>query len=255
MQALEDPVESVRQAAVVAIGEIEPGSRLLQPVVGLLRSSDATIRRAAVRAFATSRLKPIGFLRLSQQDMTPMRRFDRHCGGVGEWGGSPVSLAQRTLAHDLSPGVRAEAAYRLGMLSDSDTRAALNTASREQTGSAGAPRKLMVARRERSRCIDEFDKLFAGLFIDVGKLELPIPGNIRKMAVQVVVLRSRRPSLACIFPRRSGIAKIDGKLGPRSQRAAAFENNPPAPMRRLSCRTVCPGVVYANFHGERGSRM
>jgi len=29
MQALEDPVESVRQAAVVAIGEIEPGSRLL----------------------------------------------------------------------------------------------------------------------------------------------------------------------------------------------------------------------------------
>ncbi|MGH7148361.1 MAG: HEAT repeat domain-containing protein, partial [Nitrospiraceae bacterium] len=49
-QALEDPVESVRQAAVVAIGDIEPGSRLLQPIVGLLRSSDVTIRRAAVRA-------------------------------------------------------------------------------------------------------------------------------------------------------------------------------------------------------------
>ena len=49
-QSLEDPVESVRQAAVVAIGEIEPDSRLLQPVVGLLRSSDASIRRAAVRA-------------------------------------------------------------------------------------------------------------------------------------------------------------------------------------------------------------
>ena len=49
-RALEDPDESVRQAAVVAIGEIEPGARLLEPVVGLLRSSDATIRRAAVRA-------------------------------------------------------------------------------------------------------------------------------------------------------------------------------------------------------------
>ncbi len=47
---------------------------------------------------------------------------------VGEWGGSAISpwLRER-LAHDPSPGVRAEAAYRLGMLSDSDTRTALET--------------------------------------------------------------------------------------------------------------------------------
>jgi HEAT repeat protein len=48
---------------------------------------------------------------------------------VGEWGGVAVSpwLSER-LAQDPSPGVRAEAAYRLGMLSDPDTRAALETA-------------------------------------------------------------------------------------------------------------------------------
>jgi HEAT repeat protein len=85
-QALEDPVESVRQAAVVAIGEIEPGPQLLQPVVGLLRSSDATIRGAA----------------------------------VSQW------LRER-LVEDPSPGVRAEAAYRLGMFNDPEARAALNT--------------------------------------------------------------------------------------------------------------------------------
>ena len=76
MQALEDPVESVRQAAIVAIGEIEPGSRLLEPVVGLLRSSDTTIRRAAVRALLqvdSSQFVPA----LIEQDVTPMRRFAR----------------------------------------------------------------------------------------------------------------------------------------------------------------------------------
>jgi HEAT repeat protein len=48
---------------------------------------------------------------------------------VGEWGGVAVSpwLSER-LAQDPSPGVRVEAAYRLGMLSDPDTRAALETA-------------------------------------------------------------------------------------------------------------------------------
>jgi HEAT repeat protein len=48
---------------------------------------------------------------------------------VGEWGGSAVSpwLRER-LVEDPSPGVRAEAAYRLGMLNDPEARAALDTA-------------------------------------------------------------------------------------------------------------------------------
>ena len=48
---------------------------------------------------------------------------------VGEWGGVAVSpwLRER-LANDSSPRVRTEAAYRLGMRSDVETKAALDRA-------------------------------------------------------------------------------------------------------------------------------
>ena len=127
-RALEDPDESVRQAALVAIGEIEPGSRLLEPVVGLLRSSDATIRRAAVRALLqvdSSQWVPALVAAGRDSDAEVRQGI---VAVVGEWGGSAVSpwLRER-LAEDPAPGVRAEAAYRLGMLSDSDARAALES--------------------------------------------------------------------------------------------------------------------------------
>jgi len=127
-QALEDPEESVRQAAVVAIGEIEPGSRLLEPVVGLLRSSDATIRRAAARALLqvdSSQSVPALVAAGHDSDAEVRQGI---VAAVGEWGGSAVSpwLSER-LVEDPSPGVRAEAAYRLGMLSDPEARAAFNT--------------------------------------------------------------------------------------------------------------------------------
>ena len=128
-QALEDSVESVRQAAVVAIGDIEPGSRLLQPVVGLLRSSDVTIRRTAVRALLqVDSSQSVPALVAAGRDSDAEVR-QGIVAAVGEWGGAAVSpwLRER-LAQDPSPGVRAEAAYRLGMLSDLDTRAALETA-------------------------------------------------------------------------------------------------------------------------------
>ena len=128
-QALEDSVESVRQAAVVAIGDIEPGSRLLQPVVGLLRSSDVTIRRTAVRALLqVDSSQSVPALVAAGRDSDAEVR-QGIVAAVGEWGGAAVSpwLRER-LAQDPSPGVRAEAAYRLGMLSDPDTRAALETA-------------------------------------------------------------------------------------------------------------------------------
>jgi HEAT repeat protein len=127
-QALEDSEESVRQAAVVAIGEIEPGSRLLEPVVRLLRSSDATIRRASVRALLQIDLgESVPTLVAAGHDSDAEVR-QGIVAAVGEWGGAAVSpwLRER-LTHDPSPGVRAEAAYRLGMRSDPETRAALNT--------------------------------------------------------------------------------------------------------------------------------
>ena len=127
-QALKDPVESVRQAAVVAIGVIEPDSRLLEPVIGLLRSSDATIRRAAVWALLqTDSSQWVSALVTAGRDPdTEVRQGI--VAVVGEWGGAAASpwLRER-LAEDPSPGVRAEAAYRLGMLSDPEARAALDT--------------------------------------------------------------------------------------------------------------------------------
>jgi HEAT repeat protein len=127
-QALEDPVESVRQAAVVAIGEIEPGPQLLQPVVGLLRSSDATIRGAAVRALlqTDSSQWVSAFVAAGRDSDAEVRQGV--VAVMGEWGGAAVSqwLRER-LVEDPSPGVRAEAAYRLGMFNDPEARAALNT--------------------------------------------------------------------------------------------------------------------------------
>lgn len=127
-QALEDPVESVRQAAVVAIGEIETGTRLLQPVVGLLRSSDARVRRAAVQALLQiDASQSIPLLVAAGRDADAEVR-QGVVAAVGEWGGASVSpwLRER-LAEDSAPGVRAEAAYRLGFLSDPDARAALES--------------------------------------------------------------------------------------------------------------------------------
>jgi HEAT repeat protein len=128
-QVLEDPTESVRQAAVVAIGVIEPSSRLLEPVAGLLRSSDPMIRRAAVQALlqADSSQWVPALVAAGQDSDAEVRQGI--VAAVGEWGGSAASpwLRER-LAEDPSPGVRAEAAYRLGLLSDTEARAALNMA-------------------------------------------------------------------------------------------------------------------------------
>ena len=126
--ALEDPDESVRQAAVVAIGEVEPGPRLLQPVVELLRSSDATIRRAVVRALLqidSSRSVPALVAAGRDADAEVRQGI---VAALGEWGGAAVSpWIRERLVEDPSPGVRAEAAYRLGILNDPEARAALNT--------------------------------------------------------------------------------------------------------------------------------
>jgi HEAT repeat protein len=129
-QALGDPAESVRQAAVVAIGDIEPSSGLLQPVVGLLRSSDVAIRRAVVRALLqVDSSQWVSVLTAAGRDADAEVR-QGIVSVVGEWGGAAVSLWLRErLAQDPSPGVRTEAAYRLGLLSDLDARTALETAA------------------------------------------------------------------------------------------------------------------------------
>jgi HEAT repeat protein len=136
VQALKDPAESVSQAAAAAIGEIEPSSRLLGPVVGLLRSSDAMIRRAAVRSLLqVDASRSIQALVEAGHDSDAEVRQGL-VAAVGEWGGPAVSpwLRER-MAQDPSPGVRAESAYRLGMFSDPETRAALDRTAATDTDS------------------------------------------------------------------------------------------------------------------------
>jgi HEAT repeat protein len=128
-QALEDPVESVKQAAVIAIGEIEPDPRFLEPIVGLLRSSNAATRKAAARALLQiDSSQSVSSLIAAGQDSDPEVR-QGIVAAVGEVGSVAVSpwLRER-LAHDSSAGVRTEAAYRLGMRSDVEAKAALDRA-------------------------------------------------------------------------------------------------------------------------------
>lgn len=128
-KTLEDPVQSVRQAVVVTIGEIEPVPQLLEPIVGLLRSSDAAIRKAAAQALLQiDSSQSVSSLIAAGQDSDPDVR-QAIVAAVGEWGGVAVSpwLRER-LANDASPGVRTEAAYRLGMRSDVEAKAALDRA-------------------------------------------------------------------------------------------------------------------------------
>ncbi|NOT21974.1 MAG: hypothetical protein HOP22_04545 [Nitrospiraceae bacterium] len=135
-QALEDPAESIQQAAAVAIGEIEPGSQLLQPVVRLLRSSEVTTRRAAVRALLqVDASQSVDALVEAGRDSNAEIR-QGIVAAVGEWGGAAASpwLRER-LAEDPAPSVRTEAAYRLGLLSDLDTKAALEKAAAKDTDS------------------------------------------------------------------------------------------------------------------------
>jgi HEAT repeat protein len=135
-QALEDPTESVRQAAVVAIGDIEPGFQFLQPVLPLLRSSDVTIRRAVVKAMLqvdSSKLIPALIAAGRDSDAEVRQGI---VAVMGEWGGAAASPWLRDrLAQDPSAGVRSESAYRLGLLSDRDAKAALETAVGKDTDS------------------------------------------------------------------------------------------------------------------------
>jgi len=128
-QALADPIESVRQAAVVAIGEIEQAPRLLEPIVGLLRSSDVATRKAAARALLQidSSQSASSLIAAGQDSDSDVRQGI--VAAVGEWGDVAVSswLRER-LANDSSPGVRTEAAYRLGMRNDVEAKAALDRA-------------------------------------------------------------------------------------------------------------------------------
>ena len=68
-----------------------------------------------------------GFLRLAAGRDSDAEVRQGIVAAIGEWGGGAASpWIRERLVEDPSPGVRTEAAYRLGMLSDPEVRSALN---------------------------------------------------------------------------------------------------------------------------------
>jgi hypothetical protein len=126
ISALSDPIESVRQAAAIALGELEPSADLTAALPGLLSSRDVDVKKAAVQALlqvdSTSWLPQITS---ALHDVDPEVRQGL-VAALGEWGGSMAGpWLQDRLAQDLSPAVRVEAVYRLGKIGGSEMKAVL----------------------------------------------------------------------------------------------------------------------------------
>jgi HEAT repeat protein len=129
-RSLEDPVDSVRHAAAIAIGDIEPGVGQLADIVPLLQAPRMDVRRAAVRALLsldTSRIVPALLRSLSDPDAEVRQGAVAALGASGD--PRAAMALQQWLAHDASAAVRAEAAYHLGKFIGGDARSALKAAA------------------------------------------------------------------------------------------------------------------------------
>ena len=129
LRLLADPDDGGKQAAALAIGDIEPPPRLMAGVADLLRSSDVRVRRAAVRALLPLDTAQVaGWLLplLADPDADVRQAAVAALGFSGD--ARAATALSRRLVEDLSPAVRAEAAYHMGELSGLDTRRALEAA-------------------------------------------------------------------------------------------------------------------------------
>jgi HEAT repeat protein len=133
VRSLGDSDERVRQAAALAIGDIEPSPRLLAPVADLLRASDVQVRRAAVRALLpldTSQV--VGWL-LPLLDDPDEEVRQTAVAALSSSGDTRMAAALwKRLGKDPSRAVRAEAAYHLGEVSGKDTRTLLQEAAERE---------------------------------------------------------------------------------------------------------------------------
>jgi HEAT repeat protein len=129
IRALEDPDERVKQTAAMAIGELEPTSLQLKPVVNLLRASNVHVKRAAIRALLdleTRQWVPRILPALEDPDVEVRQAA---VAVLANTGNSQVRTElQKRVLSDSSPAVRAEAAYHLGELGGSETRSVLQQA-------------------------------------------------------------------------------------------------------------------------------
>jgi HEAT repeat protein len=126
LRMLNDSDGGVRRAASAAISELEPPPELLGTVTELLTSTNVDVRRATVLALYQIDASPLlGSLRKVIQDSDPEIRQGA-VAVLGETGiPSAVPLIRERLVKDSDPGVRAEAAYRLRVVTDKSARTAL----------------------------------------------------------------------------------------------------------------------------------
>ena len=132
--ALRDTDDRVREAAALAIADIEPSSRQLAPVRDLLRASDVEVRRSAVRGLVSLDMgKGIDWL-LPLVDDPDAEVRQGAVAALGFSGDVRAGFALgKRLVQDPSPGVRAEAAYHLGKLNGQNAYALLRAAVEKET--------------------------------------------------------------------------------------------------------------------------
>lgn len=135
-RALEDPDDSVKQAASLAIGELEPAPDQLGPVVSLVHDPAVGVRRAGVRALLQVDAKPWLSTLLPAVHDSDSEVRQGVVAVLGESGGPTIAAEiRKRLVEDSSPGVRTEAVYRLGKVGGVEARAALERASVEDSDS------------------------------------------------------------------------------------------------------------------------
>jgi HEAT repeat protein len=116
-QALADPSETVRRAAARSFGELAGTPDIWQPIIPLLKSPDPLRRRTAAQALMQLDLTEVSVsLSKAAEDPDPYVRQGT-LAALGESGTvEAVALLRHSLLYDSAPGVRAEAAYRLGKI-------------------------------------------------------------------------------------------------------------------------------------------
>lgn len=125
-QALQDPSDSVKEAASMAIGDIEPASNQLGLAASLVSAPDTQVRRATVRA-----LRQVDASLWLSVLVSALRDSDAEVrqstvAALGESGGMSMAIEiRKRLTEDSSPAVRAEAAYQLGKFGGRDVKLAL----------------------------------------------------------------------------------------------------------------------------------
>lgn len=115
VQALSDTAEPVRSAAARSLGEVDDVSGVANRLIQLLKDPDSRKRRAAVQALVQVEVAgAFSQLSLAVRDDDAIVRQGA-VAALGEWWGEKaIPLLRERLAGDAVPGVRVEAAYRLG---------------------------------------------------------------------------------------------------------------------------------------------